>query len=83
LDNKRQGKALLKSTYTPEAREFQLEVFSIDKLGHMRLGVELKKGHYFDAVQAKLGFEIDPSKVPYLVEQFTKLINDLKHERAS
>lgn len=79
LDEQRQGKATLKSSDSPESREFQLEVFSTDKLGHMALGIEITA----DAQGVQIGFEIDPSNIPYFVEQFTEMISALKQQRAS
>jgi hypothetical protein len=81
LDEKRQGSAILESGELSEDH-FRLECFSLDKLGHIGLTVELLKGHFtgsrYYPLEITLSFEIDPSNLPYLVKAFTELVNSLK-----
>ncbi|MEO8612179.1 MAG: hypothetical protein ABI690_30065 [Chloroflexota bacterium] len=76
LERVRQGKAILESlNKLPEHRELRLECFSLDKLGHMGLDIELLRiryvGNQYRPYKVSLAFEIDPGYLPYLVSEFS------------
>ena len=82
LEATRDGSAIFENSDVPEARELRLAVFSIDKLGHMALSIQLKKVQYvggiYSPMTVDLSFEIDPSNLPYLVSEFAELVDTIK-----
>lgn len=74
LENRRQGSATLRG-YGPPPREFVLQVWSVDRWGHMAIGGRLtkliyrgEKGPYDHAVE--FAFEFDPTLLPKLLAEF-------------
>jgi hypothetical protein len=85
LEKTRQGKAVLESVNKlPEYRELWLECFSLDKLGHMGLAVELLEvryvGQHYRPYKVGVAFEIDPGTLPYLISEFAEMIHSLGKE---
>ncbi len=83
LEATRDGSAVFENSDVPEARELKLTIYSVDKLGHMALSVQLKKdqhvgGGIYSPLTVELSFEIDPGNLPYLVSEFAQLVDTIK-----
>src|SRR5689334_8151302 len=64
LETTRDGSAVFENSDVSDARALKLAIYSVDKLGHMALSVQLKKVHYIGGIYSplisELSFEIDP-----------------------
>jgi hypothetical protein len=66
--------------------EFSLEVFALDRTGHLGLRVSMSGRPYGDEgafpYSLSAGFEIDPTSLPHLVEQFRAEIEEQRAQTA-
>jgi hypothetical protein len=84
LEKTRQGKAVLESVNKlPDHRELHLECYSLDKLGHIGLTIELLRiryiGSHYVPFKVSVAFEIEPSNLPYLVSEFAGLLTFIRN----
>lgn len=83
LEEKRQGESILKCVSEPsDYREFRFKIYSIDKLGHLAITIELQKLHYINhsllPSKVTTSFEIDPSSLPEILSDFQILVESYR-----
>lgn len=82
LEKRRQGFATLSSiSELPDVHSFKIQCFSIDKLGHIGVSIDLVSAKYLQnqhfSERVTTSFEIDPGKLRIFLAEFSNLLDSI------